>query len=63
MASTISQIKQQVNQIGQQATSTAGQLNQLASNLDKNVAAHRLRGGGTHRRRRAGPLCGADAPL
>ena len=39
MASTISQIKQQVNQIGQQATSTAGQLSQLASNLDKNVAA------------------------
>lgn len=33
MASTISQIKQQVNQIGQQATSTAGQLSQLASNL------------------------------
>ena len=39
MASTISQIKQQVNQIGQQATSTAGQLSQLASNLNKNVAA------------------------
>ena len=32
MASTISQI-------GQQATATAGQLSQLASNLDKNVAA------------------------
>ncbi len=38
MASTISQIKQQVNQIGQQASSTAGQLSQLATNLEKNVA-------------------------
>lgn len=47
MASTISQIKQQVNQIGQQATSTAGQLNQLASNLDKNVAAVNSAIGGT----------------
>lgn len=39
MASSISQIKQQVNQIGQQATSTAGQLSQLATNLEKNIAA------------------------
>lgn len=38
MASSISQIKQQVNQIGQQATSTAGQLAQLATNLQKNIA-------------------------
>ena len=47
MASTISQIKQQVNQIGQQATSTAGQLSQLASNLNKNVAAISNAIGGT----------------
>lgn len=39
MASTISQIKQQVNQIGQQATSTAGQLSQLATTMERNVAA------------------------
>ena len=39
MASSISQIKQQVNQIGQQAASTAGQLAQLATNLEKNIAA------------------------
>ena len=39
MASTISQIKQQVNQIGQNASSTAGQLSQLATNLEKNIAA------------------------
>ncbi len=38
MASTIVQIKQQVNQIGQQATQTAGQLAQLASNFDTNIA-------------------------
>ena len=47
MASTISQIKQQVNQIGQQATSTAGPLSQLASNLNKNVAAISNAIGGT----------------
>ena len=50
MASTISQIKQQVNQIGQQATATAGQLSQLASNLDKNVAAIGNAIGGTSSR-------------
>lgn len=47
MASTISQIKQQVNQIGQQATSTAGQLAQLATNLEKNVGAVDSAIGGT----------------
>ena len=47
MASSISQIKQQVNQIGQNATSTAGQLQQLASNLEKNVAAVTSAIGGT----------------
>ena len=47
MASTISQIKQQVNQIGQQATSTAGELAQLATNLEKNVAAVSSAIGGT----------------
>ena len=50
MASTISQIKQQVNQIGQQATSTAGQLSQLATNLEKNVAAVNIAIGGTSSR-------------
>lgn len=47
MASSIAQIKQQVNQIGQSATSTAGQLSQLASNLEKNVAAVGSAIGGT----------------
>ncbi len=47
MASTISQIKQQVNQIGQNASSTAGQLSQLATNLEKNVAAVSSAIGGT----------------
>lgn len=47
MASSISQIKQQVNQIGQQATSTAGQLSQLATNLEKNTAAVNSAIGGT----------------
>lgn len=47
MASTIAQIKQQVNQIGQQATSTAGQLSQLATNLEKNIAAINSAIGGT----------------
>lgn len=47
MASTISQIKQQVNQIGQQATSTAVQLSQLASNLEKNIAVINNAIGGT----------------
>lgn len=47
MASSISQIKQQVNQIGQQATSTAGQLSQLATNLEKNTAAVDSAIGGT----------------
>ena len=37
--SSISQIKQQVNQIGQQASTTAGQLSAMATNLEKNVAA------------------------
>ena len=47
MSSSISQIKQQVNQIGQQATSTAGQLSQLAANLEKNIAAVNAAIGGT----------------
>lgn len=47
MASSISQIKQQVNQIGQQATLTAGQLSQLATNLEKNIAAVNAAIGGT----------------
>lgn len=47
MASTISQIKQQVNQIGQQATSTAAQLSQLATNLEKNIAVINSAIGGT----------------
>ena len=47
MASSISQIKQQVNQIGQQAASTAGQLAQLATNLEKNIAAVNSAIGGT----------------
>ena len=47
MASSISQIKPQVNQIGQQATSTAGQLSQLATNLEKNTAAVNSAIGGT----------------
>lgn len=47
MASTISQIKQMVNQIGQQATSTAGQLSQLSTNLEKNIAAVNSAIGGT----------------
>ena len=45
--SSISQIKQQVNQIGQQATTTAGQLSQLATNLEKNTAAVNSVIGGT----------------
>lgn len=47
MASSISQIKQQVNQIGIQANSTAGQLSQLATNLEKNIAAVDSAIGGT----------------
>lgn len=47
MASSISQIKQQVNQIGQQTTSTAVQLFQLSSNLEKNVAVINAAIGGT----------------
>lgn len=47
MASSISQIKQMVNQIGQQSTSTAGQLSQLAANLEKNIAAVNSAIGGT----------------
>lgn len=47
MASSISQIKQMVNQIGQQATSTAGQLSQLSTNLEKNIAAVNSAIGGT----------------
>lgn len=47
MASSIAQIKQYVNQIGQNATSTAAQLNQLAGNLDKNMAAVSSAIGGT----------------
>lgn len=45
--SSIGEIKQQVNQIGAQATTTAGQLAQLASNLEKNVAAVNSAIGGT----------------
>jgi esterase/lipase len=47
MASTISQIKQQVNQIGQQANATASQLSQLAANIEKNVAQVNSAIGGT----------------
>ncbi len=47
MASSISQIKQQVNQIGQQATSLAVQLSQLAKNLEKNTTAINSAIGGT----------------
>ena len=47
MASSISQIKQKVDQIGQHATSTANQLTQLASNLEKNMAAVNAAIGGT----------------
>lgn len=47
MASSISQIKQQVNQIGQQANSIAGQLSQLATNLEKSIAAVNSAIGGT----------------
>ena len=47
MASSITQIKQQVNQIGQQANTTASQLTQLASNLEKNIAAINNAIGGT----------------
>lgn len=47
MASSISQIKQQVNQIGQQANSTAGQLAQLATGLEKNIAVVNSSIGGT----------------
>lgn len=47
MASSIFQIKQMVNQIGQQATSTAGQLSQLSTNLEKNIAAVNSAIGGT----------------
>ena len=37
--SSITQIKQQVNAIGQQATATAAQLAQMATNINKNAAA------------------------
>lgn len=47
MASSISQIKQMVDQIGKQATSTAGQLSQLSTNLEKNIAAVNSAIGGT----------------
>ena len=47
MASSISQIKQMVEQIGKQATSTAGQLSQLSTNLEKNIAAVNSAIGGT----------------
>ena len=47
MASSISSIKQQVNQIGQQATTTAGQMTQLASTLSKNIASVNSTIGGT----------------
>lgn len=47
MASSIYQIKQQVNQIGQQANSTAAQLAQLALNLEKNIATVNNAIGGT----------------
>ena len=38
MASSIAQIKQMVNQIGQQASNTAAQLSQLALKLQENGA-------------------------
>ena len=47
MSSSISQIKQLVEHIGQQATSTAGQLLQLAANLEKNIATVNSTIGGT----------------
>lgn len=47
MSSSISQIKQQVNQIGQQANTTAGQLTQLSKTLENNVAAVEKAIGGT----------------
>lgn len=46
-SSSIAQIKQQVNQIGQQAATTAGQLTQLAANLEKNIAVVNQAIGGT----------------
>lgn len=47
MASTITQIKQQVNQVGQQAKSTSAQLAQLAKNLERNIASVNNAIGGT----------------
>lgn len=47
MASGISGIKQQVLQIGKSAATTAAQLNQLATNLEKNAAAINSAIGGT----------------
>lgn len=47
MASSISQIVQLVNQIGQQASSTSAQLSQLATNLEKQVATVNSAIGGT----------------
>lgn len=47
MTSSITQIKQQVNQIGQQANSTSAQLSQLAKNFEKNIAAVNSAIGGT----------------
>lgn len=47
MASTISQIKQQVDQIGKQAKSTSAQLAQLAKNLERNIASVNNAIGGT----------------
>ena len=45
--SNISQIKQQVNGIGEQAKTSAAQLNSMATNLEKNVAAINSAIGGT----------------
>lgn len=45
--SSIGNIKQQVNQIGQQATSQSAQLFQLAANIEKNGAAVMNAIGGT----------------
>lgn len=45
--SSISNLKQQVSQVGKQATDTAGQLAALATNLEKNVATINNAIGGT----------------
>lgn len=45
--SSISELKQQVTQIGQQANSLAGQLAQLSKNIENNIAAVANAIGGT----------------